>query len=339
MTDDRTAAQPDDAARPTAPLPAPPQAWPSPSAPDPGTAQPAWGSPAGPVGEPGAPEWARPAAFGAPPAGPAYGTPPAGPAYGAPPAGPAYGTPPGYPYGAAPAGGYPYAGAQPAYGTPPARSGPSAGVVVALAVAGVVALVGVLAAVGAVFAAGNGDPEAAGPVVPGPSFTEPSPDGGAGGGQPTPRRTPTPAPRVPSPTSAAGKAYVDQANAYCRSTTDPGLKAAAPLGQSDPAEYLRESAKVNRALDDHLRKDVPKELSSTVAQITKSWDRLSEYYEKAADAFEAGDAQAFQQHLGTAQDANELGNDLAKQIGMSDCADAGGLGGTGGGQPTPGVTA
>jgi hypothetical protein len=365
MTDDRTAPEPDDAqaqptaplpaAQPTAPLPAPPQAWPSPSAPAPGTAQPAWGSPAGPVGDPGAPEWARPAAaqpdgaqpagpYGAPPAGPAYGTPPVGPAYGTPPVGPAYGAPAGgYPYGAAPTGGYPYGGAQPAYGTPPGgRRGPSTGVVIAVAVAVVVAVGAVLAGVAATFATSGDDREASAPVVPAPSFGPPS--GGATGDPApglSPRATPAPAPRVPSPTSEAALAYVAKANAYCRTTTDPALKAAEPLSQTDPARYLRAAAKANRELDAELRKDVPRDLRSTVAQITKNWDALSEGYEKAAEAFEAGDAATFSQLLAQAQDANAVGNDLAQQIGMGDCADAGGLGGTNGGSsPTaPGVTA
>lgn len=290
--------------------PAPPQTWP--------VQPPAWGTPpaapepvTGQVPPPPAPEWAYPA----PPSAWQSAPPPAPP------------------------------GQLPPWGAPVgAPQGPSTARTVGIILGVTAALVvAVVAAALVLWRPWDGTTQVAdpGPVpsVTGEAPTLPSdPDGGA---------TPAPAPAPTEPAlppqalkSAAAKAYVKRANAFCRATTDPALKKAFAYADSDPERFLTEAARINRELDTYLRKDVPDEISDNVAGITKDWDTFASEYEKGAKAYVAGDLEAAGQRLTAGEAANRDGNAKARQIGLSDCADAGGLGGgPAGGGASPGVTA
>ncbi|WP_088314443.1 hypothetical protein [Kineosporia sp. R_H_3] len=296
--------------------PAPPQTWP--------VQPPAWGTPPaspGPVADP------------APPAQPAQPAPPPAPewAYAAPPSAWQSAPPPAPP------------GQLPPWGAPVgAPQGPSTARTVGIILGVTAALVvAVVAAALVLWRPWDGVTPVADPG-PRPSITGeaptplPDPDGGA-----TPAPVPT-EPALPPQAleSAAAKAYVKRANAYCRATTDPALKKAFAYADSDPERFLTEAARINRELDTYLRKDVPDEISDNVAGITKDWDTFAAEYEKGAKAYVAGDLETAGQRLAAGEAANRDGNAKARQIGLSDCADAGGLGGgPAGGGASPGVTA
>jgi hypothetical protein len=298
----------DDENGPDRSVPPPPQTWP--------VQPPAWGTPpAAPdpaptaVAPPPAPEWVYPA------------TPATGP-YAPPPAPP---------------------GPVPPWGAPaPAPSGPSTGKTVAIILGVTAALVvAVVAAALSIWQPWDGGSSVAVPD-PLPSITRdapnpvPAPDGGA-----TPAPAPT-EPALPKITlkTAAAKAYVEKANAFCRATTDPELKKAFAYADSDPERLFTEAARINRELGTYLRKNVPDEISGNVAGITKDWDTVATAYERGAKAYVAGDLESAGQELAAGEAANRDGNAKARQIGLSDCADAGGLGGgPAGGGASPGVTA
>jgi hypothetical protein len=168
-------------------------------------------------------------------------------------------------------------------------------------------------------------PSADGPTDPAPSAAAPT--------DPTPS---TDAPTRPAPSggTAQTRAWLAAANAYCRNTTDPELKKVRPLIATDPAGYFSEAAKINRRLDAFLRKDVPAPLRADVASITASWDELATLYEQAAKAGAGGDLTAADDLVARAMVSNEKGNLVARRIGLPDCADAGGLGGSGSAAPT-----
>ena len=151
---------------------------------------------------------------------------------------------------------------------------------------------------------------------------------------PIPARTSPSSPADPSSSSEPGGAAADPANqswllatnAYCRGTTDPELKAASPLSKTDPATYFERNAAITRELDTLLRKNPPAGLRSQVEEIATHWDEMADLLDQAAAAIRDGDRTTATQLLDESDTANQLGNDLAKQIGLPDCADAGGIG-------------
>jgi hypothetical protein len=271
---------------------------------------------------------------------PAYGQP----AYGPPPAvpgqaslgEPSFGHPPyGQPrYGQAPYG-------QAPYGQPPSVP-PSSGrklpwIIGAVAAAVVLLLAGVSVAAWHRLSAGtnttaSGTPAAGTPTTPGST----SPDTG------TPRGSPgaTSGGTTPGPTGhtdAATTSWLAATNAYCRNTTDPDLKRAAPLATADPVTYFTRVAAINRQLDTLLRKNPPAGLRPQVEQIASAWDQMASLMDQAATAVRNNDRAGAARLLDQADTANQHGNDLASRIGLQDCADAGGIGvtaGPSGGGPT-----
>lgn len=267
-----------------------------------------WPIPAGPPARsipPPAPaptaDWARPGVPGGQPPWAASWAPPSGPRH----------VPPGAP---APRS------------TPP----PSRDRTAALVVGGLVLLLVVVLAVGLVVwrAWGDGAATVARPG-PGPGSSAPA--------DPSPRDAdPTPSPTGAPPTASREvRAYVDSANEYCRTTTDPRLKEVIPLYRTDPERFFRESAKITRDLDGFLRRGVPPGIADDVEEMTDRWDGLATSSQQAADALASGDPLAAAQHIEEASAANAAGNAVARRIGLPDCADAGGLGGADQGTPGP----
>lgn len=341
---------------------APPDAGtPPPAAPPAGT--PAYGTPPAPASGYGPPPFGTPVSAPPPDGTPPYGPPPAGlPAYGSPPTGtPAFGAPPaGTPeYGAPPAGtpGYgppPYgtpASGPPGYG-PPAYGPPTIGTVVpaspsggrtkllwiigaAVAAACLLVVTGALALRhgGSDRAATQGAPSSgATPAPSNPSETR-SPDDTAtgdaspGASSPGPSSTSTaPGPGTSGKVDAATASWLSATNAYCRGTTDPALKKASAVAETDPATYLTRVAAINRELDTLLRKNPPAGLRTQVTQVASDWDRMATLFDQAATAVRRGDRAVAGQLVGQANLANRHGNDLAITIGLRDCAEAGGIG-------------
>ena len=71
--------------------------------------------------------------------------------------------------------------------------------------------------------------------------------------------------------------------------------------------------------------------------VASAWDQMASLMDQAATALRANDRTGAARLLDQSDAANQRGNDLANQIGLQDCADAGGIGGTtgpSGGGPT-----
>jgi hypothetical protein len=296
-------------------------------------------APTQPLGSPS--PAAEPPAYGPPPVMPAP-VPPGEPPYGQPPYGqPPYAQPP---YGQPPYGQPPYGqppSGQPPYGQPPSVP-PSSGrklfwIIGAVAAVMVLLLVGVSVAAWQRLSAGtnttaSGTPTAGTPTAPGSTSpdtgTPPGSPGATSGGA-------TPGPT--SPPDAASTSWLTATNAYCRSTTDPDLKRVAPLATTDAATYFTRVAAINRQLDTFLRKNPPTGLRPQVEQVASAWDQMASLMDQAATALRGNDRTGAARLLDQSDTANQRGNDLANQIGLQDCADAGGIGvttGPSGGGPT-----
>jgi hypothetical protein len=174
------------------------------------------------------------------------------------------------------------------------------------------------------------------PAVPAPTV---APDTGNPGASPpdAPSTGAPPAPSGSAPADPTSRSWLAATNAYCRNTTDPALKKAAPLAATDPATYFNRIAAINRELDNLLRKDPPSGLRVQTGQVASDWDRMATLFDQAATAVRQNNRSGAAQLIAQGEVANRLGNDQATQIGLRDCADAGGIGVTGG--PTaPGAT-
>lgn len=314
---------------PTTPLFPIPSAMPDPAAP--GAAQGApWGAGAQAPGYPPQPSY--PGGYAPPPGGyppqPPYpdGYPPApgyGPGQGQGPNSGVAGllSPPGDTSGYPPAGwGPPGPPGGPYLGAP--QSSPPMGLFIALAAVLVLLLAGALVvwrpwSQGSDRATTAVRPPSAVPTAP--AGADPRGSQGSSGGQSV-------GPTAPPQGGGDAKAWIAGINTYCRVTVDPALKAAKALNKSDYPRSLELFAAANRDLDTLMRRDPPDSVKQQVMQIADNWDALADYYEQAAAALHKGDKARALALIEKGNAVNTLGNDLAIQIGLPDCANAGSLG-------------
>ncbi len=129
--------------------------------------------------------------------------------------------------------------------------------------------------------------------------------------------------------AAAGdpQAWIRTTNAHCRSTVDPAYKAAAEqYRETDSIAYFTQMATITRDLNQVLGQGQPASLAAQVRQIIDAWGAMASEYEQMVQALEAQDVARAKEAYERSEGANARGNAVAKQIGLPDCADAGGIG-------------
>jgi hypothetical protein len=168
--------------------------------------------------------------------------------------------------------------------------------------------------------AGADQPAMPGSAVPTSPTDRPAPLG-AGPGLPAPSG---PGPSGPVTQPPAG--WTIPVNAYCREA-DRQLKAVpAPKSDAEQASTLHQLASIVRAMNTRLHgMTVPADQKAAYDAMMSSWEEVPGGYDEAAAAAEKGDANAYQLAMARSSAANDEGNSIAHQIGLGDCADAGGL--------------
>lgn len=119
-------------------------------------------------------------------------------------------------------------------------------------------------------------------------------------------------------------------NGYCRRTLDPAFKAATGGSSNLPATaiptVLPALASAQGAADRYLEAvAIPGEMAGAVRHMISSWDRMVLSYVTAATAYGSGDLEKAQTTARAGNAANLDANAVANELGLSDCAGAGGL--------------
>ncbi|MDQ1287212.1 MAG: hypothetical protein QG622_777 [Actinomycetota bacterium] len=245
---------------------------------------------------------------------------------GYPPAGqPATGYPPGtgYPQGPqAAAGGPPSGYGQAGFPLPVAgpRKGPGRGTLAALVIGGLVLVLMV----------------GTGVVLLGRSALDKSSSTWSTGprnGDGDPRDEPT----SPTPSATASKEpWAVRINGYCR-IVDRQLKA---IPEAETANgqvvWLQLTAGVIRNMNKRLRgMEVPAAKRQDYDAMMTAWERVPISYDQAAEAVRKQDKNAVRTAMDQAERENDKGNAIANELGLTDCAGAGGLGNSTGASSSP----
>ena len=126
---------------------------------------------------------------------------------------------------------------------------------------------------------------------------------------------------APAASTLTAAEYAEQGNKLCAAYE---VDAAAAQGQADPedpAAILTENAELFSAMLDELEAlQPPEDLAAQHDELIQNGRGIADSFGEMAAATEAGDDAAFQEASEKIEAANEPGNELATELGLTDCA-------------------